>query len=154
MLIRPFADTDESAVVALWQRCGLTRPWNDPSLDIARKRKVQPELFLVAESAGHIVGTAMVGYEGHRGWINYLAVDPSVQRQGLGGRLMDQAEHLLLAAGCPKLNLQVRADNEAAVRFYEKRGYVQDAVVSLGKRLIVDAAPAGSQGSLGSKPGS
>jgi ribosomal protein S18 acetylase RimI-like enzyme len=140
MLIRPFADADEPAVVALWQHCGLTRPWNDPHLDIARKRRVQPELFLVAEWAGRVVGTAMVGYEGHRGWINYLAVDPAVQRQGLGSRLMQTAEQLLLAAGCPKLNLQVRAGNEAAIRFYAQLGYGQDEVVSMGKRLIADPA--------------
>lgn len=140
MLIRPFADADEDAVVALWRRCGLTRPWNDPHLDIARKKLVQPELFLVAEDEGRIVGTAMVGYEGHRGWINYLAVDPACQRQGLGSRLMQRAEQLLMASGCPKLNLQVRADNEAAQRFYARLGYGRDEVVSMGKRLIVDPA--------------
>jgi ribosomal protein S18 acetylase RimI-like enzyme len=138
IVIRSFADADEEAVVALWQHCGLTRPWNDPHKDIARKRQVQRELFLVAEDAGRVAGTAMVGYEGHRGWVNYLAVDPSLQRRGLGRQLMHEAEQRLQALGCPKLNFQVRADNEAAVRFYERLGYAQDAVLSMGKRLIAD----------------
>lgn len=122
----------------LWQRCGLTRPWNDPHKDIERKLHVRPDLFLVAEANGTIVGTVMAGYEGHRGWINYLAVAPESRRQGLGRALLAEAERLLLAAGCPKINLQVRTGNAEALAFYARCGYAVDDVVSLGKRLLRD----------------
>ena len=138
MQIRSFQAADEEAVIALWERCGLTRPWNDPRKDIARKLRVQPELFLVGELAGRIVATAMVGYEGHRGSVNYLAVDPAAQGSGHGRALMSEAERLLLERGCPKLNVQVRATNASAVEFYRKLGYAVDDVVSLGKRLESD----------------
>ncbi|MBI2512936.1 MAG: GNAT family acetyltransferase [Opitutae bacterium] len=136
--IRPYAPTDEAAVIALWRECGLTRPQNDPRKDIARKLKVNPEWFLVAERGGEIVGAVMAGYEGHRGWINYLGVAPSLQRGGLGRRLMDEAEARLRAAGCPKINLQVRADNRVAIAFYERIGFAVDNVISMGKRLEKD----------------
>ena len=136
--IRPFADPDARAVVALWERAGLTRPWNDPYRDIARKRTVQPELFLVAEAGGAVVGTAMFGYEGHRGWVNYLAADPAVRRQGVGRALMAEGERLLRERGCPKLSLQVRPGNDDAFAFYEALGYGRDDVVCYGKRLIED----------------
>jgi ribosomal protein S18 acetylase RimI-like enzyme len=132
--IRPFKSGDTEAVVALWKACGLTRPQND----IARKLKVNPEWFLVAERDGEIVGTVMAGYEGHRGWINYLGVAPVLQRGGLGRRLMDEAEARLRAAGCPKINLQVRPDNRAAIAFYERIGFAVEGAVSLGKRLEKD----------------
>ena len=139
MQIRAFADADTEAVVALWNDCGLTRPWNNPYQDIARKCSVSPDLFLVgADSNAQLVATIMVGYDGHRGWINYLAVHPSHQRQGHARRLMEQAEQLLTARGCPKLNLQVRAGNEAVIAFYESLGYTDDKTVSMGKRLIAD----------------
>lgn len=138
MLIRPFKPHDEPAVVALWHTCALTRPWNNPSLDIARKLAVNPELFLVGEHDGLIIASAMFGYEGHRGWVNYLAVDPSHQRKGCATRLMQQGEQLLRAAGCPKLNLQVRSTNANTLAFYESLGYKDDEVISLGKRLISD----------------
>ncbi|HVF04501.1 MAG TPA: GNAT family acetyltransferase [Frankiaceae bacterium] len=134
---RPFTDADEDAVVALWERCGLTRPWNDPRRDIARKRTVQPELFLVVDDGG-IVGSAMFGYDGHRGWVNYLAVDPAHRGRGLGRALMAEGERLLTALGCPKLSLQVRTSNAEAIAFYDALGYRPDEVVSYGKRLIPD----------------
>ena len=84
MHIRPFEASDEEAVVALWQRCGLTRPWNDPRKDIRRKLRVRPDLFLVGVLDGEIVATAMAGYEGHRGWISYLGVVPEQRRKGFG----------------------------------------------------------------------
>ncbi|HEY0200406.1 MAG TPA: GNAT family acetyltransferase [Burkholderiaceae bacterium] len=146
--LRPFAPADEAAVVALWQACGLLRPWNDPHKDIARKLSEQPDLFLVAlwpdaqTGAGQIVGTAMAGFDGHRGWVYYLAVAPGRQRLSIGRRLMSEAEHLLLARGCPKVNLLVRSSNQGVLAFYEKLGYVRDDVVSVGKRLIPDIAPA------------
>jgi ribosomal protein S18 acetylase RimI-like enzyme len=136
--IRSFRAADEEAVVALWQACGLTRPWNDPYKDIRRKLTVQADAFLVAACGPDIVGSVMAGYDGHRGWVNYLAVAPSQRRSGLGRRLMDEAEARLLAYGCPKVNLQIRADNAAAIGFYEAIGYRVDEVVSMGKRLIED----------------
>jgi ribosomal protein S18 acetylase RimI-like enzyme len=138
MLIRSFAPADEPAVIALWQRCELTRPWNDPRRDIARKLAVRPDLFLVGTVEGDVIATAMAGYEGHRGWINYLAVDPQHQRRGYGRAIMEAAEALLRASGCPKINLQVRGSNRAAIAFYEAMGFAVDDVVSLGKRLERD----------------
>lgn len=136
--IRPFADADESAVVALWQRAGLTRPWNDPAKDVARKRRMQRELFLVAVENDVIVGTVMAGYDGHRGWVNYLAVAESHRRQGIGRALMAAAEAGVSALGGPKLSAQVRADNPEALAFYERLGFGRDDIVSMGKRLERD----------------
>jgi len=137
--IRPFADADEQTVVDLWARCGLVRPWNDARRDIARKQRVQPELFLVAVADdGAIVGTVMAGYDGHRGWINYLATDPARRRQGIGRALMHDAEAGLARLGCPKINLQIRHDNRDAIAFYQRLGFGEDAVVSMGKRLQRD----------------
>lgn len=137
--IRQFGADDTDAVVALWEACGLVRPWNDPRRDIARKLTVQPELFLVAtDPAGTVVAAGMAGFDGHRGWVNYLAVEPTLQRSGLGRRFMGVFEERLAAMGCPKLNLQVRAGNEAVIGFYEALGYVDDRTVSMGKRLIPD----------------
>ncbi len=138
MNIRAFASTDAAAVIALWQACGLVVPQNDPLADIERKLRVNPELFLVGELAGRVVATVMGGYEGHRGWINYLAVDPAEQGRGHGRLMMDEVESRLRAIGCPKINLQVRASNEAVIRFYESLGYGKDNVVGLGKRLVED----------------
>jgi ribosomal protein S18 acetylase RimI-like enzyme len=138
MHIRAYQIPDEAAVVALWQACELTRPWNDPYKDIARKLQVRPDLFLVGEVQGQVMATAMFGYEGHRGWVNYLAVDPAHQRQGHAKTLMQHGEALLLASGCPKLSLLVRASNTAVASFYQALGYQEDVVVCLGKRLIPD----------------
>jgi ribosomal protein S18 acetylase RimI-like enzyme len=136
--IRPFQPSDEPAVIDLWRRCDLIRPVNDPRKDIARKMRVNPELFLVGVSDDKIVATAMAGYEGHRGWINYLAVAPEHQRGGLGRQIMDEAEKLLRAQGCPKINLQVRTSNRGVIEFYQRLGFALDDVVSLGKRLEKD----------------
>ena len=138
MQIRPFDPKDEASVVRIWNECGLVVPWNDPFLDICRKLAVQPELFLVAADGDEVLATVMVGYDGHRGWINYLAVSPDHQGSGLGRRMMDEAERLLRAAGCPKINLQVRTSNAEVIEFYEKMGYTRDDVVNLGKRLEND----------------
>ena len=138
MRIRQFALPDETAVIALWQRCELTRPWNDPQKDIRRKLTVQPELFLVGELGGRLVATVMAGYDGHRGWVNYLAVAPEHRKSGFGRTLMRHVEALLEARGCPKLNLQVRTSNGAVLDFYRAIGYSVDDTVSLGKRLIHD----------------
>lgn len=138
MLIRGFQPSDEPAVIALWQACDLIRPWNNPQLDIQRKLAVQPAMFLVAEADQRVMGTVMAGYEGHRGWINYLAVSPTKRLQGVGRQLMQAAESALKSAGCPKINLQVRDGNDAVLAFYERLGYGVDPVVSLGKRLVAD----------------
>ena len=129
---------DRAAVISLWRACALIRPWNDPDRDIDRKLALQDDLFLVGVEEGEIIATAMVGYDGHRGWVNYLAVAPSRQGRGHGRALMEAAEHRLLALGCPKLNLQVRGGNEPVLAFYAALGYTVDDAVSLGKRLIVD----------------
>jgi ribosomal protein S18 acetylase RimI-like enzyme len=138
MHIRPYRPADEDSVVALWVRCDLARPWNDPRKDIRRKLAVRADLFLVGELDGAVVGTVMVGYDGHRGWINYLGVDPACRRRGLGRALMAEAERLLRQAGCPKINLQVRTSNAEAIEFYRRIGFALDDVVSLGKRLEHD----------------
>lgn len=146
MKIRVFRSSDEAAVVALWQECGLTRPWNDPHADIARKLAEQPELFLVGTVGAELVATAMAGFDGHRGWVYYLAVAPGRRKQSYGRALMQEAERLLMERGCPKLNLQVRASNAGVVEFYRRLGYVQDEVLSLGKRLVHDQAASPSAG--------
>jgi ribosomal protein S18 acetylase RimI-like enzyme len=138
MQIRPYEPGDEDAVIALWDRCGLLRPWNDPRKDIQRKLAVRPDLFLVGVIDGAIVATAMAGYEGHRGWINYLGVCPGEQRKGLGRAMMQAAEQRLRDCGCPKINLQVRTSNQQAIAFYQSIGFTIDDVVSLGKRLEED----------------
>ena len=138
MLIRPYEHRDQVAVIALWDECGLTRPWNDPRLDIERKLTVQSDWFLVGEVDHAIIATAMFGYDGHRGWINYLAVSPKHQNKGYARELMSQGEQILISVGCPKINLQVRDSNTSARDFYEAIGYAQDQVISYGKRLIKD----------------
>ena len=138
LVVRAFEPADTEGVVALWDRCGLTRPWNDPRKDIARKLAVQADLFLIATCGGDVIATVMAGYDGHRGWINYLAVDPARRRAGLGRRLMNEAEARLRDLGCPKINLQVRGDNRDAIAFYERLGFAADDTVSLGKRLERD----------------
>ncbi|MFA6959574.1 MAG: GNAT family acetyltransferase [Opitutaceae bacterium] len=138
LTIRSFLPADTEAVIDLWRRCGLLHPNNDPHKDIARKLRVRPDLFLVGERDGKIVASVMVGYEGHRGWINYLAVSPDHQKRGFGRSLMTEAERRLNAEGCPKINLQVRTTNAGVLAFYHAIGYAQDEVVSLGKRLAHD----------------
>ena len=142
--IRVFQQIDEAAVVALWQECGLTHPWNDPRADIARKLTEQPELFLVGTVGVELVATAMLGFDGHRGWVYYLAVSPAHRKHSYGRALMQEAERLLMERGCPKVNLLVRSSNAEVIEFYRKLGYVQDEVVSLGKRLIHDQSPSDS----------
>lgn len=136
--IRPYAVSDLEDVILLWKKCGLVVPWNDPKRDIERKMAAQPDLFLVGRIDGEIVSTVMCGYEGHRGWVNYLSVSPEHQRKGIGSTIMEAAHLKLERLGCPKVNLQVRTSNNAAIAFYEKLGYAVDDVISLGKRLVDD----------------
>ena len=138
MHIRNFQPTDQDELIRLWERCNLTRPWNDPTLDIQRKLEGQPDWLLVGVVEDGIVGSVMIGYDGHRGWINYLAVHPDRQRVGIGRLMMADAERRLLDLGCPKINLQIRDDNRDAIAFYESIGFSRDPVASYGKRLIPD----------------
>lgn len=139
MQIRPFDEADTETVVALWERCGLTRPWNDPRRDIERKLTVQRELFLVGvDHEEALVATAMAGYDGHRGWVYYVAVEPDRQGEGFGRQLMAEVERLLEAMGCPKANFQVRTGNERVRAFCEHLGYSVDDAFGMGKRLIAD----------------
>ena len=138
MNIRPYEETDREAVIALWNQCSLVVPQNDPHKDIDRKLKVDADLFLVGVVNNDVVATVMGGYEGHRGWINYLAVSPDHQRKGYGQTIMKAVEGLILAKGCPKINLQVRNTNQTVIAFYNAIGYGNDQVVSLGKRFEND----------------
>jgi ribosomal protein S18 acetylase RimI-like enzyme len=126
MQIRAFEASDEAAVIALWQACGLTRPWNDPHKDIARKLSVHPELFIIGTENNQVIASAMFGYEGHRGWVNYLAVSPTHQRRGHASALMRWGEEALIARGCPKINLQIRSGNTSVIAFYNSLGYNDD----------------------------
>lgn len=138
VIVRVFREADEARVIELWTFAGLVKPWNDPKKDIARKLKVQRDLFLVADLEGVIVGVVMAGYEGHRGWVNYLAVDIGQRRRGIATALMRDAERRLRLLGCPKINLQVRQENAEVQAFYATLGFKDDSVVSLGKRLEDD----------------
>lgn len=138
MQIRGFTPEDTRSVICLWELCGLVVPWNDPEKDIQRKLRDGAELFLVGERDGRLMATLMGGYEGHRGWANYLAVAPEYQGSGDARKMMEALEARLLELGCPKINLQVRETNVDVLAFYEALGYKRDAAVSLGKRLIPD----------------
>ena len=140
-VLRQYKPGDREALVSLWSLCELTRPWNDPYRDIDRKLTWDAPGLLVLEDDDELIGSVMVGYEGHRGWVNYLAVHPDHQRQGLGRVLMDEAERRLRELGCAKVNLQIRTSNEAPVEFYRRIGYALDDVVSMGRRLDDDGSP-------------
>ncbi|GAA2989110.1 ribosomal protein S18 acetylase RimI-like enzyme [Microbacterium terrae] len=136
--IRAFTLADTESVVSLWQEAGLTRAWNDPYQDIRRKLTVQPELFLVAVDGSAIIGTVMAGYDGHRGWLYYLASSPARRGEGVARRLVEHAEELLLGMGCPKVQLMVRPENGIARGFYDALGYEPFETWNTGKRLIAD----------------
>lgn len=136
--IRAFAPADEDAVVGLWEEAGLTRPWNDPRADIRRKLRVQPELLLVAVEDAAIVGSVMAGYDGHRGWLYYLAAAASHRGRGVGRSLVAEAERLLEAMGRPKVQLMVRPENTGARGFYDAIGYEPFETWTTGKRLVAD----------------
>jgi ribosomal protein S18 acetylase RimI-like enzyme len=138
MITRPFDKSDQPAVIDLWKDCGLVVPWNDPVKDIERKLKVDPDLFLVGELDGEIVASVMGGYDGHRGWINYLAVSPRHQRKGYGRLIMEAVELAIAQKGCPKINLQIRGSNTDIASFYQSIGYDIENVIGLGKRLEPD----------------
>lgn len=133
--VRAYQDSDKFNVIELWNQVGLVTPQNNSAVDIERKLRVNPELFLVTEVHNTVVGTIMGGYEGHRGWINYLAVSLAHQRQGIATAMMSEVQLKLSAMGCAKINLQVRNNNHEAIRFYQALGYIDDNVIGLGKRL-------------------
>ena len=133
--IEPASPDDKAAVVALWHACGLTRPWNDPEADFALAQVGAASTVLIARGAGAIEGSVMVGFDGHRGWVYYLAVSPDQRRTGLGRALMAAAEDWLRARGAPKLQLMVREDNAAALDFYEALGLERQKVAVLGRFL-------------------
>lgn len=137
--LRPLEDADVDAVVELWRESGLTRPWNDPQADIRRARGVWPELLLVAVDGSAVVGSVMAGYDGHRGWLYYLATSPARRGEGIGRRLVQEAESRLVALGCPKVMLMVRADNDAVLDYYDALDYTRETSRVTGKRLIPDA---------------
>ncbi|NRD88997.1 GNAT family acetyltransferase [Sphingopyxis sp. BSNA05] len=126
---------DCDAVVALWQACGLTRPWNDARADFERAVGGVSSDILLLEKAGRLAATVMVGDDGHRGWVYYLAVKPDCRKQGLGRTMMAAAEHWLRERDAPKIQLMVRDDNEAAIGFYKALGYDVQPVVTIGRRL-------------------
>jgi len=138
MQIRRYSSSDQSSIITLWERCGLIRLWNDPKKDINRKLKAQPELFFVGVLDGVLIASAMAGYEGHRGWINYLAVSPDHRQKGYGRIIMQEVERQVEIIGCPKINLQIRESNTIAINFYKKLGYDIDEVLMMGKRLEKD----------------
>ncbi len=134
--IRPCQTKDRDDVIALWRACGLVTPQNDPHADFQHKIRFQPDLFLVGlDRDGRLQASVMAGYEGHRGWINYLAVSPAMRRRGAGSQMLLAAEKRLRSLGCPKINLQVRHHNTDVLTFYRCLGFTEDKVVSLGKRL-------------------
>ena len=134
--IRPYRKADEAAVVHLWRDAfSYMPPWNHPETDIHRKLSVQRKLFLVATVGSEIAGTAMAGYDGHRGWVYYVAVSSKHRRQGIATALMRHVEKQLARLGCPKLNLQVRSFNRDVVAFYEAIGYAVEDHISMGKLL-------------------
>jgi ribosomal protein S18 acetylase RimI-like enzyme len=133
--IAPIEDADVLAVIALWQRCDLTRPWNDPAADIALARRGPNSAILVGRDAGAIAATAMVGHDGHRGWVYYVAVDPDRRVKGHGRAIMNAAEDWLRQAGIAKLQLMVRPDNTKVQAFYESIGYDEQERVIYAKWL-------------------
>ena len=138
MNIKTYQTDQQQAVINLWLACQLVVSWNDPVKDIQRKMLVDPDLFLVGEKDGEIVATVMGGYEGHRGWINYLGVSPEHQRKGYARSMMQAVEALIQQKGCPKINLQVRGTNSDVIKFYQAIGYDIENTVGFGKRLIPD----------------
>lgn len=137
MRIRPFHELDSHEIEALWRTVfPVEPPHNEPTQAIQRKLAVQPDLFFVAEVNSAIVGSIMAGYDGHRGWLYAVAVSPEYRRQGIGAALIRHVEAVLLALGCPKINLQVRSSNAGVVIFYQKLGYEVEDRISLGKVLV------------------
>ena len=135
LAIAPIGDTEVAAVVALWQACGLTRPWNDPAADIALARKGSNAVVLIGRGEGAVIATVLVGHDGHRGWVYYLAVDPEHRQRGYGRVMMSAAENWLGERGIEKLQLMVRPDNSAVKDFYQSLGYSEQERIIYAKWL-------------------
>jgi len=139
MITRPYKETDQLGVIELWQEAFPEMPpHNDPVADINRKLTVQRELFIIAEQDERIIGSAMAGFDGHRGWVYYVAVRANVRRKQVGKKLMNRIEADLAKAGCTKLNLQVRSDNKEVIEFYRTLGYAIEDRISMAKHLKMD----------------
>jgi ribosomal protein S18 acetylase RimI-like enzyme len=135
LAITPIDDADVADVVALWQTCGLTRPWNDPAADIALARRGSNATVLIGRDDSSIVATVLVGHDGHRGWVYYLAVNPDHRHKGYGRVMMDAAERWLRERGIEKLQLLVRADNKSVKNFYQSLGYSEQERIIYAKWL-------------------
>ena len=133
-----FEDKYRPQVIDLWKQCNLIKSWNDPNKDIDRKLKVNDSLFLIVEFNKVIIGSAMIGYDGHRGSLYYLAVDPKHQRKGVGKMLMKEIEKRLIEVGCPKINIFIRNSNIEVKEFYQSINYEEQNCLVYGKRLIPD----------------
>lgn len=133
--IAPADAADAEAVIALWRACGLTRPWNDPARDFQSAIEGATSSILLLRDESGLAASVMVGFDGHRGWVYYLAVAPDRRRHGLGGRMMAAAEAWLRDRGAPKMQLMVREDNEAALGFYQALGLERQGIVTLGRFL-------------------
>lgn len=137
-MVVPATAADSGDVIALWHACGLTRPWNDPQADFALALATPGSTILLIRDGAAIVGSVMVGFDGHRGWVYYLAVAPGARRAGIGRRLMAAAEDWLRGQGAPKIQLMIRDDNVAALDFYAALGLERQKVVTLGRFLNDD----------------
>ena len=133
-----FEDKHRTQVIDLWKKCNLIKSWNDPNKDIDRKLKVNDSLFLIVEFNKVIIGSAMIGYDGHRGSLYYLAVDPKHQRKGVGEMFMKEIEKRLIEVGCPKINVFIRNSNIEVKEFYQSIDYEEQDCLVYGKRLIPD----------------
>ena len=135
LAIADIRDADVAAVIALWQACGLTRPWNDPAADIALARRGPHSTVLIGRDDNAIVATAMVGHDGHRGWVYYVATDPNLRAKGYGRSIMNAVEDWLRAAGVPKLQLLVRPENAGVAAFYQSIGFGEQQILFFSKWL-------------------
>lgn len=137
-IIRTFRPDDQSELIELWRECGLIVPWNNPVTDIERKLSASPELFFVGLLEHELIASCMAGYDGHRGWIYFLAVKTARQQKGFASKMVAHAESELKRLGCPKVELMVRKTNQEIISFYQHIGYDTDPVTVLSKRLIED----------------
>ena len=135
MQIAAATESDIDGVIALWKACGLTRPWNDPAADYRLAMANETSAILLAHMEGQLVASVLTGFDGHRGWVYYLAVAPDFRKQGLGRKMMEAVEAWLRERNAPKIQLMVRDDNEAAIGFYQALGYDVQPVVTIGRRL-------------------
>lgn len=135
MKIRTAKIDDTAEIIKLWEKTSLTRPWNNSEEDIKRALATPTSTLLVMEDKSQVIGSVMTGYDGHRGWIYYLAVKPECQKQGYGKQLVQAAEDWLKSQGAPKVLLMVRKSNEAVLKFYTNMGYEDNDVIVVGKWL-------------------